>query len=82
MSIEQLVILILVGSVAGWLASLIMKKGKSSLLVNIILGVLGSFLGRWAFGLLQIHASGLLGLFIMATVGAMAILFLARLFVK
>lgn len=45
------IIVIIVGGILGWLASLIMKTDQEQgLLLNIIVGVVGSLLGRWFFG--------------------------------
>ncbi|MFA7253087.1 MAG: GlsB/YeaQ/YmgE family stress response membrane protein [Patescibacteria group bacterium] len=43
------IIAIIIGALIGWIASMIMKS-ESSLLWNIIIGILGSILGRWIFG--------------------------------
>lgn len=71
--------LLLIGLVAGWLASQIMKGKKYGLLGNLIVGVIGSFLGGWLFTQLGISAGGLLGQLITAVVGAIILLFLLRL---
>jgi uncharacterized membrane protein YeaQ/YmgE (transglycosylase-associated protein family) len=43
---------IVVGLIAGWLASLVMKT-KTSLWIDLLLGVVGGFLGGWLTGLLM-----------------------------
>jgi uncharacterized membrane protein YeaQ/YmgE (transglycosylase-associated protein family) len=74
---------ILIGAVAGWLAGQIMKGGGFGLLVNIVLGIIGGAVGGWLFGQLGISAGGGLGgSLITATVGAVAVLFVASLFKK
>lgn len=45
----EYVIFALVGAIAGWLANLVVNKGSGSLLTNIVVGVVGSFLGGWLF---------------------------------
>ena len=42
---------LLIGLVAGWIASLIVKGSGSGMLVNLIVGVIGSMLGGWIFSL-------------------------------
>jgi len=79
MSVENLVIFLLVGVAAGWLAGRIMKGGGFGLFGDMIVGVIGAFLGGWLFGLLGISAGGLLGLLVTAFVGAVVLLFLLRL---
>lgn len=76
----ELLYTLLVGAIAGWLAGKIMKGSGYGLLVNIILGIVGAFVGSWLFGVLSISvASGLLGSIITAVVGAVVILFIAGL---
>jgi uncharacterized membrane protein YeaQ/YmgE (transglycosylase-associated protein family) len=79
MSVENLIIFLLVGVAAGWLAGRIMKGGGFGLFGDMIVGVIGAFLGGWLFGLLGISAGGLLGLLVTAFVGAVVLLFLIRL---
>jgi uncharacterized membrane protein YeaQ/YmgE (transglycosylase-associated protein family) len=71
--------LLIIGLVAGWLAGKIMKGRGFGLVGDLIVGVIGSFLGGWVFGLLGIAASGLLGELITALVGAIILLWLLRL---
>jgi uncharacterized membrane protein YeaQ/YmgE (transglycosylase-associated protein family) len=78
-SVENLIIFLLVGVAAGWLAGRIMKGGGFGLFGDMIVGVIGAFLGGWLFGLLGISAGGLLGLLVTAFVGAVVLLFLIRL---
>lgn len=65
---------ILIGLAAGWLASTIMKR-KSSLLKNVLLGLIGSIVGGVLFSLLGLEGGdNLLGSILVATVGAILIL--------
>ena len=75
-------VFLLIGLVAGWLASLIMKGRGFSLLVNMILGIVGAFVGGTAFGLLGIQLTGFFGVLISATVGAIVIIWVISLFSK
>ena len=50
MTLVGLVIFLLIGAVAGWLAGLIMKGGGFGLIGNIVVGVIGSLIGGWLFG--------------------------------
>ena len=68
---------ILIGAAAGWLAGTLMKTGSSSLVRNIIVGVIGAVLGGWLAGVLGISiGGGLLGAILVATGGACLLLFL------
>jgi len=52
MTLADLIIFLLIGAVAGWLAGLIMKGGGFGLLGDIVVGVIGSLIGGWLFSLL------------------------------
>ena len=71
MDLKSILISLLIGAVAGWLASILMGK-KKSLIVNIILGIIGGFVGSWLFGILGISLglSGILGDIVVSTIGA------------
>ena len=49
-----LIYLLIIGAISGWLAGQIMKGGGYGLLGNIILGIIGSFVGGWLLGVLNI----------------------------
>ena len=68
-------IAILVGAVAGWLADLVFKRFSFSLLVQILLGIAGGFVGRLVFG----GDTTIIGQILTAFAGAVAILFVAGL---
>ncbi|MFM8579633.1 MAG: GlsB/YeaQ/YmgE family stress response membrane protein [Planctomycetaceae bacterium] len=70
----SLVWFLLIGVAAGWLASQVMKGGGSGLITDLIMGVIGSILGGFLFGLIGLSASGLLGSLITATVGAIVLI--------
>jgi len=76
---------IVLGGLAGWVASMIMKTNESmGLLLNIIVGVVGAVIGNLVFGLLG--GSGTNGFsvwsFIVALVGAIILLFIVKLFTR
>jgi uncharacterized membrane protein YeaQ/YmgE (transglycosylase-associated protein family) len=71
---------LIIGLVAGWLAGRIMKGRGFGLLVNLIVGVIGAFLGGWLFSLLGLSATGILGSLVTALVGAIVLLWLLGLF--
>lgn len=50
MSTESIVITLLIGAVAGWLAGQIRQGFGFGLVGNIVIGILGSFVGSWLFG--------------------------------
>ncbi|HMP77766.1 MAG TPA: GlsB/YeaQ/YmgE family stress response membrane protein [Kiritimatiellia bacterium] len=76
MNVEQLVVFLLIGGVAGWLAGLITKGGGFGLTGNVIAGVIGAILGGWLFGVLGISIGGKwVGPLVTATAGAVLLLF-------
>jgi uncharacterized membrane protein YeaQ/YmgE (transglycosylase-associated protein family) len=71
---------VIVGAVAGWLAGQFMRGHGFGLIGDIIVGVIGAFIGRYiaqAAGLGIGH--GLIGTLIVAFVGAIILLFIVRL---
>jgi uncharacterized membrane protein YeaQ/YmgE (transglycosylase-associated protein family) len=71
---------LLIGLAAGWLAGVIMKGGGFGLAGDLLVGVIGAFLGGFLFMAFGIAAYGLLGSLIMATVGAVVFVALLRAF--
>jgi uncharacterized membrane protein YeaQ/YmgE (transglycosylase-associated protein family) len=74
---------IIVGLIAGWLASLIMKA-KGGLLMDLILGVVGGFVGGWISSLFGVNLMSGVNItsIITALVGAIIVLFIYRLFFR
>ena len=71
---------LVVGLVAGWLAGVLVKGGGFGVIGDLVVGVIGAFLGGWLFSALGASAGGgLLGSIIVATVGAVLLLFIVRL---
>jgi len=74
---------IIIGALAGWGAGKIMKGGGFGLLINIVLGIVGGVVGGWAFSFLGISSDGgFIGSLVTSLVGAVLILFVARLIKK
>ncbi|MGA2693970.1 MAG: GlsB/YeaQ/YmgE family stress response membrane protein [Opitutaceae bacterium] len=71
MSPTQLLVFLVIGAVAGWLAGVITKGSGFGLLGNIIVGIVGAFLGGFCFGLLGIAAFSFVGRLLFALVGAL-----------
>jgi uncharacterized membrane protein YeaQ/YmgE (transglycosylase-associated protein family) len=80
MNPQALVIALVIGAVAGWLASLVM--GGGGLIRYIITGIIGSFVGSFLLSFLNINlgiGNPLASQIITATIGAIVVVFLARL---
>jgi uncharacterized membrane protein YeaQ/YmgE (transglycosylase-associated protein family) len=76
MDLESLVIFLLIGLAAGWVAGHVMRGHGFGLGGNLAVGVVGAVAGGFIFRLLNIAAVGLVGEFVMALVGAIVLLFL------
>ena len=80
MSIESLLIIVVVGVVAGWLAGQLVKGSGFGLIGDLIVGVIGAFIGGWLLPRLGISiGAGIVGAIISATIGAVILLVVLRL---
>jgi uncharacterized membrane protein YeaQ/YmgE (transglycosylase-associated protein family) len=71
---------ILIGILAGFLAGKLMQGRGFGLLVDLLLGIVGSFIGSWIFARLGIATTGgFIGQLLVSLVGALLLLFLVRL---
>jgi uncharacterized membrane protein YeaQ/YmgE (transglycosylase-associated protein family) len=82
MNTEHLLLFLVIGVVAGYLAGRIMRGAGYGLVGDLIVGVIGSFIGGWVFGLLGIAAVGILGLLAASVVGALLLLYVLRMVKK
>lgn len=71
---------ILIGLIAGWLAGKIARGRGFGCIADIVLGIVGSFIGGWIFVRLNIYGGGFLYSLAAATVGAVILVFIAHLF--
>jgi uncharacterized membrane protein YeaQ/YmgE (transglycosylase-associated protein family) len=79
MALETILIWILVGAVAGWLAGLVVRGFGFGLVGNIIVGIVGAFLGGWLFGTLGIAiGAGIINTIFTAFIGAVVLLLIVR----
>ena len=70
---------LVIGALAGWLAGLITKGGGFGLIVDILVGIVGAFVGGWLASMLHINiGSGFIGSIIVAVIGAVVLLFVIR----
>jgi len=59
----SLIIALIVGGIIGWLASIVMRtNAQQGLFLNVVVGCVGSLLGKWLFGMFTGRGSGGLGL--------------------
>ena len=70
---------LVIGAVAGWLAGKVMKGSGFGLVGNFVVGIVGALIGGFVFGLPGINAGGFIGSIVMATIGAVLLLYLVKL---
>jgi len=76
MDLQGLLILLIVGAIAGWLAGVIMKGYGFGLIGNIIVGIVGAVIAGWLLPRLGIYiGGGIVGSIINALIGAVILLF-------
>lgn len=82
MTLESIVVIILIGAAAGWLGSFLVRGRGLGLIGNVIVGILGSFVGSWLLRELKvtIGASPIVNAIITGAIGAFVILFIVSLF--
>src|SRR6266700_2092039 len=80
LSNESLLVILIVGIVAGWLAGRVMEGGGFGLIGDLIVGLIGAFIGDWLLPRLGIHLGvGIVALIINAFIGAVVLLLILRL---
>jgi len=79
LTLESLIWWLIVGLIAGFLASRVMRGGGYGIVGDIVAGLVGAFIGGWLFGILGISTGGgLLGSIIVAFIGACIFIALLR----
>lgn len=78
MGIENLLIFLSCGGLAGWLAGVVMKGSGLSLFGNVVVGIFGGVTGGYLFGLYDMSINGVIG----SMVGAIVLLYLIELLRK
>ena len=83
MSLLSILIWIVVGAVAGWLAGLVMRGAGFGLVGNIIVGIIGAVIAGWLLPRIGIFiGGGFIAAVIDAFIGAVILLFVVRLFTR
>ena len=80
MSNESLLVILLVGIVAGWLAGKVVRGTGFGLIGDLVVGVAGAFFASWLFPRFGIHlGSGIVSAIIYSALGAIILLLIVRL---
>ena len=79
MDAQGIIVWLIIGAIAGWLAGTLLRGGGFGLVGDIIVGIIGAVLGGWLAGVLGLHlVSGLISAIITATVGAIVLILIVR----
>ena len=80
MDVQSLIIWLIVGAIAGWLAGIVVKGGGFGLIGDIIVGIVGAVIAGWLLPQIGIViGSGIIGAIIDAFIGAVILLIILRL---
>jgi uncharacterized membrane protein YeaQ/YmgE (transglycosylase-associated protein family) len=75
----DLIVTLIVGGIIGWLASLVMHTDRQmGMVANVLVGIVGSFLGSWIAGAMGIAVAGSPARWIVALLGAMLLIGIVR----
>jgi uncharacterized membrane protein YeaQ/YmgE (transglycosylase-associated protein family) len=75
MAVEAILVILLIGAVAGWLAGLIVRGMGFGLIGNIVVGIVGAFIAAWLLPRIGIViGGGIVASIINATIGAVVLL--------
>ena len=77
MDVQSLIIFLVIGAVAGWLAGLIMKGRGFGLLGNIIVGIIGAVVAGWLLPRIGVHiavGNAILSAIVYAAIGGVVVL--------
>ena len=77
---QSVIAWIIIGLIAGWLAGTLSRGRGFGCIADIILGMVGAIIGGWIFSKLNIRGGGLLYSIAAATVGAIILVTVARIF--
>jgi len=80
LSNESLLAIVFVGIVAGWLAGRVINGGGFGLIGDLVIGLVGAFIGDWLLPRLDIHLGvGIVASIVNAFIGAVVLLLILRL---
>jgi len=80
MGVEHIIIWLIIGAIAGWLAGMVVKGGGYGLIGDVIVGIIGAVIAGWLLPRLGIYiGSGFVAAIIDAFIGAVILLIILRL---
>lgn len=79
MEVHGIIVWLIIGALAGWLAGKLVRGGGFGLIGDIIVGIVGAVIGGWLAGVLGVSiGSGFIASVITAIIGAVILLFILR----
>ena len=79
MDTHSLIVWLIIGAIAGWLAGTFVRGGGFGLIGDIVVGIIGAFIGGWLAGVLHVHVgTGIISAIITAAAGAVVLLVVLR----
>jgi uncharacterized membrane protein YeaQ/YmgE (transglycosylase-associated protein family) len=80
LSNQSLLVILLVGIVAGWLAGKVVRGAGFGILGDLLVGIVGAFVGNWLLPRVGLHlGTGIVSAFVNAAIGAIVLLLVIRL---
>jgi uncharacterized membrane protein YeaQ/YmgE (transglycosylase-associated protein family) len=80
MTNESLLVILIVGIVAGWLAGKLVRGAGFGIIGDLVVGILGAFIGSWLLPRIGLHlGTGTVSAIVNATLGAIVLLVVLRL---
>jgi uncharacterized membrane protein YeaQ/YmgE (transglycosylase-associated protein family) len=82
MTLLSIITFLIIGGIAGWLAGLLIKGRGFGIIGDIIVGIIGAFIGGFVlifFGLAGLFGAGIISAIVVAFIGAVILLSLIKL---
>jgi len=80
LSNQSLLVIIIVGIVAGWLAGKVVRGAGFGIIGDLLVGIIGAFIGNWLLPRIGLHlGTGVLSAIVNAALGAIVLLLVIRL---
>jgi uncharacterized membrane protein YeaQ/YmgE (transglycosylase-associated protein family) len=73
-TVESLLVFLIIGAIAGWLAGVIVRGFGFGLVGNIVVGIIGAFIAGWLLPGLGLGLTGIVGSIVYALIGAIILL--------
>jgi uncharacterized membrane protein YeaQ/YmgE (transglycosylase-associated protein family) len=80
LSNQSLLVILLVGIIAGWLAGKVVRGAGFGIVGDLLVGIIGAFIGNWFLPRIGVHlGTGIVSAIVAAALGAILLLLIVRL---